>query len=120
MYRFELPFPPSNNTYYRHVGDKVVLSEKGRKYKAAVRDILQRLDLAGLMLEDRVVCRLELHRKDARSYDADNFYKAVFDSLTNAKFWVDDDIVNECQARRRNYKRPNKYGRVVNELVTNY
>lgn len=113
MYRFELPFPPSNNTYYRHVGDRVVLSKKGRVYKAKVREILQRLDLAGLMLKDLVVVRLELYRKDASSYDSDNFFKAVFDSLTYSKFWVDDDVVNESQARRKNYKRPNKYGRVV-------
>jgi len=36
MYKFTLDFPPSNNTYYRHVDKRVLLSEKGRKYKKIV------------------------------------------------------------------------------------
>lgn len=41
MYKFTLPFPPSNNTYYRHVDSKVLLSEKGRKYKKLVTEFLR-------------------------------------------------------------------------------
>lgn len=31
-----LPWPPSNNTYYRRVGAKTLISAKGRDYCAAV------------------------------------------------------------------------------------
>jgi crossover junction endodeoxyribonuclease RusA len=72
MYKFTLPFPPSNNTYYRHVDDRVLLSKKGRDYKQAVVEILQRLGLAKIMIEDAVLIRLELYRGDRRSYDACN------------------------------------------------
>ena len=100
MYKFTLPFPPSNNTYYRHVDSKVLLSDKGRKYKKLVSDELNKLGLTGLLLEDPLIVRLELFRPDKRKYDVDNFFKCVFDSLTNAKLWTDDEIVVECQARK--------------------
>lgn len=60
MYKFTLPFPPSNNTYYRHVDNKVVLSKKGRVYKKTVAEVLGAIGLAGLGLKDEVICRLEL------------------------------------------------------------
>jgi crossover junction endodeoxyribonuclease RusA len=112
MYKFTLPFPPSNNTYYRHVDDRVLLSKKGRDYKQAVVEILQRLGLAKIMIEDAVLIRLELYRGDRRSYDADNFNKAVYDSLSHGGFWVDDELVIESQARKMNYKQVNPNGRV--------
>ena len=112
MYKIILPFPPSNNTYYRHVDDRVLLSKKGRDYKQAVSEIMQRLGLAKIMIEDAVLVRLELYRGDKRSYDADNFNKAVYDSLTHSGFWVDDELVIESQARKMNYKQVNPNGRV--------
>ena len=30
---FELPWPPSVNHYYRHVGPRVLISRDGRKYR---------------------------------------------------------------------------------------
>jgi len=100
MYLFTLDFPPSNNTYYRHVDKRVLLSKKGRDYKCLVNDRLHKLGLTGLMLNDPLIVRLELFRPDNRKYDVDNFFKCVFDSLTNAKLWTDDEIVVECQARK--------------------
>jgi Holliday junction resolvase RusA-like endonuclease len=82
MYKFTLPFPPSNNTYYRHVGDRILLSKKGRDYKQVVSEILQKLGLAKILIEDAVLVRLELYHGDRRSYDSDNFNKAVYDSLS--------------------------------------
>ena len=43
--RLELPFPPSVNRYWRHVGMgggvRVLLSREGRRYKAAVWAIVR-------------------------------------------------------------------------------
>ena len=33
---FELPWPPSVNHYYRHVGPRVLISRDGRKYRERV------------------------------------------------------------------------------------
>jgi crossover junction endodeoxyribonuclease RusA len=32
----KLPWPPSDNHYYRHVGPKVLISRDGRAYRARV------------------------------------------------------------------------------------
>jgi len=101
MYCFELPFPPSNNTYYRHVDNKVVLSKKGRAYKKEVAQLLEALGLAGLQLCDPLICRLELYRGDKKViWDSDNYFKGVYDALSGAKFWLDDSLVVESQARK--------------------
>ena len=33
-----LPYPPSINTYWRHVGPRVLISANGRRYRRAVGD----------------------------------------------------------------------------------
>ncbi|MBO9492093.1 RusA family crossover junction endodeoxyribonuclease [Endozoicomonas sp. G2_1] len=111
MYRLVLPFPPSNNTYYRHVDNKVVLSKKGRLYKADVAKVLESYGYARLMIDKPVICRLELYRPDKKKkWDSDNYFKGVYDSLSHAGFWVDDHLVVESQARKME---PDGLGRVV-------
>ena len=38
--RYVLPFPPSVNRYYRHVGYRTLLSREGREYRAMVLSLL--------------------------------------------------------------------------------
>lgn len=103
----ELPFPPSENTYRRHVGHLVVISKKGRVFQKAVRAVAL---ASGFVPESReappqnmirvpVHVRVELFPADARRRDIDNCLKALFDSLTAAQVWEDDSLVKELHVK---------------------
>ncbi|WP_227136715.1 crossover junction endodeoxyribonuclease RusA [Kosakonia radicincitans] len=88
-YRISLPWPPSNNRYYRHNRGRTHISAEGNAYRNAVAQIIK----AGLLdistkLPLRV--RIECHMPDRRRRDLDNLQKAAFDALTKAGFWADD------------------------------
>lgn len=93
--KFELPFPPSNNTYYRNVQGKTLISKKGREYKKLVVDTMMRYGLAGKKLPHDLVVLIDLHLPDERRRDVDNYGKGLFDALTEAKFWLDDSQVKQ-------------------------
>jgi len=94
-----LPFPPSVNTYWRSPTKgpskgRVLISAKGREYKAKVRraviEQLRALPKASSALADIDIL---LFPPDARDRDIDNFNKALLDALTYASVWVDDKQV---------------------------
>lgn len=88
-YVIELPYPPSNNRYYRHNRGRTHISAEGKAYRAAVAEIIQ-----GGMLDIETPyplrLRIECHMPDRRRRDLDNLQKAAFDALTKAGFWLDD------------------------------
>jgi len=94
-----LPFPPSVNTYWRSptkgpLKGRVLISAKGRAYKSSVRkaviEQLRALPKASAALAD---VDIVLYPPDLRDRDIDNFNKALFDSLTYASVWVDDNQI---------------------------
>ncbi|MFV0444096.1 MAG: RusA family crossover junction endodeoxyribonuclease [Planctomycetaceae bacterium] len=88
-----LPFPPSVNRYYRHVGYRTLLSREGRQYRAAVCALL-----AGRVqqpLSGRLAVRLDLFPPDRRRRDWDNYHKALWDACQHAGV-LDDD----CQIKQ--------------------
>ncbi|MBS0207528.1 MAG: RusA family crossover junction endodeoxyribonuclease [Planctomycetes bacterium] len=87
----ELPYPPSINHYWRHVGRRVLISQAGREYRAKVVRELAALrveTLSGPLCVELGVCP-----PDNRDRDLDNILKALFDSLTKGQFWQDDKQV---------------------------
>jgi len=111
MISLTLPFPPSLNTYYRHVvipvksgkGRSVTLmSMAGRKYREAVKNIAT--GACACMSGPLRVC-LELYPPDRRARDLDNYAKAVLDALTHAGVWGDDSQMDELHIYRRGIKR---------------
>lgn len=99
MISFELPFPPSNNTYYRSVNNRVIISKKGREYRKRVKQCISLYGLNKNPIGFKVLVRVELHQPDLRTRDSDNFSKGMYDALTKAGFWVDDSLVIESQFR---------------------
>lgn len=93
-YDFELPFPPSINGYWRTFRNRQIISKRGRDYRALAVEAMQSLNLHGENLTERLSVRLKLHPPTLRKYDCDNFTKAVFDALTHALFWQDDEQVD--------------------------
>jgi crossover junction endodeoxyribonuclease RusA len=87
-----LPWPPSNNTYYRHVGSKVLLSEAGRKYRKAVADIVL-VSFARLRSESDLKVAIRFIQPDRRRRDVDNLLKGLFDSMQHAGVYKDDSQI---------------------------
>ena len=92
---FELPWPPSVNRYYRHVGYRVLISREGRRYRTVVVSRLRGVrKLTGdLRLE------AECYPPDRRRRDLDNLLKSLQDSLVHAGVMEDDSQIKELKMR---------------------
>lgn len=89
-----LPWPPSVNHYYRHVGPRVLISKDGRKYRETVAEIARRA--GNICLEGPIALTGVFHPPDRRRRDLDNVGgKALIDALQCAGLFNDD-----CQIRR--------------------
>jgi crossover junction endodeoxyribonuclease RusA len=90
-----LPYPPSTNTYWRHVGPKVLLSAGGRQYRKDVSALLVAFGCRPLAGELDLAIRL--HPPDRRRRDADNTLKALLDSLQHGGLYEDDSQVKRIE-----------------------
>lgn len=95
MHQFKLPIPPSNNKYYRHVNNRVLLSAEGRAYKQHVELLCKKIKITG-----SVRVEIDIHSKNNVRRDLDNFPKGIFDALTYAQVWADDSLVDEMEVIR--------------------
>ena len=90
---FDLPWPPSVNNYYRHVGPRVLISRAGRKYRTMAVS-----RLGGLKkLSGAVSLSLECYPPDRRRRDLDNLLKCLQDSITAAGVLEDDSQIRRLQ-----------------------
>jgi crossover junction endodeoxyribonuclease RusA len=105
----ELPFPPSLNSYWRHIVIKgrarTLISKRGREYKKDVTDIA-----TGICekLTGRLRVFLYLYPPTKRVTDCDNYAKAVLDALTDSGVWGDDSQIDELTIRREEVTRGGK------------
>ena len=99
QYRISLPWPPSNNRYYRHNRGRTHISAEGQAYRDRDARIIKdsMLDI-GLVTPLKI--RIECHMPDRRSRDLDNLQKAAFDALTKSGFWLDDQQVDYYSVKR--------------------
>lgn len=88
-----LPWPPSVNHYYRHVGPRVLISREGRAYREKVAAIVREIGVN--MFVCPVEVEIELHPPDRRLRDADNSLKCTLDSLTGAGVYEDDSLIQK-------------------------
>ena len=90
---FDLPWPPSVNNSYRHVGPRVLISRAGRKYRTMAVS-----RLGGLKkLSGSVSLSLECYPPDRRRRDLDNLLKCLQDSITAAGVLDDDSQIRRLQ-----------------------
>lgn len=94
-----LPYPPSLNTYYRHVGSRVLISKKGREYRCSIKSLatLNRWKSFG---KQRVSVSMIMHPPDRRRRDCDNTFKCVLDSLEHAGLYDNDSQIDALSIRR--------------------
>lgn len=89
-----LPYPPSGNRYWRHVGARVVVSKEAREYRKKVAQLL-----VGAQPLDGDVGVAVLVYRPARRGDLDNTLKVLLDSVRGFAYADDSQIVS-IQAQR--------------------
>jgi crossover junction endodeoxyribonuclease RusA len=98
-----LPYPPSINRYYRHVGYRTLISREGRTFRRNVCALLGgggppvRKPPAG----GRIALCMDAFPPDRRIRDLDNLQKPVLDALQHAGTYEDDSQIDLLLTRRR-------------------
>lgn len=101
MLTFELPWPPSVNRYYRHVGFKTLLSREGRIFRKEVCALLGGGSFRKPPMEGRIALCMDAFPPDRRVRDLDNLQKGVLDSIQQAGVYRDDSQIDLLLTRRR-------------------
>lgn len=97
MITLTLPWPPSVNHYYRHVGPRTLISRAGRAYRRrVVRSVYGRQPMNGPLAVE-----IDAHPPDRRRRDTDNLLKGVLDALQHAGLYGDDSQIEDLHIRRR-------------------
>lgn len=110
----DLPYPPTVNTYYRHVGARVLISRKGRAYRKTIEGVLRGCGrIAG-----RVMMRVDVYPPDLRRRDLDNLLKGLQDSLTHAGLLADDSDIKCLIMEMHEPHRPDGMVRVGISRIT--
>lgn len=109
MICFKLPWPPSVNTYWRSVNNRVLISKEGRQYRDDVS-----MQLGGATpLAGRIACVVEAFPPDRRRRDLDNLCKATLDALEAAGVYENDSQIDDLRVVRRE---PCKGGKILVSL----
>ena len=89
-YEFELPMPPSINTYRACVRNRLITSKKGREYFEAVKCRMDELSLSGERIDRQISIHLTIHPRTKANFDVSNYLKAYEDALVKCGFLEDD------------------------------
>lgn len=92
MVEVDLPFPPSVNHYWRHVGPRTLLSHGGRAYRDAVCAQLAGRQLPRLC--STLALLIEIAPPDRRRRDLDNTLKGLLDSAQHGGLYADDSQID--------------------------
>ena len=102
VFQTTLPWPPSVNATYRAHNGRVILSERYRRWREAVADVLTALP-SPRGFDGRVALSLELRPGTRRGFDLDNRVKPVQDALVHAGILGDDEQVDRLEVVRGPY-----------------
>lgn len=98
MVNLTLPYPPSNNRYYRHHHGRVLLSREGRAYRL---EVLALRPPNGWPILGRVRLTLEVFPPTRWGQDLDNIPKAICDALQSVGILENDQQIDELLVYRR-------------------
>lgn len=84
---FSLPWPPPLSSYFGVFRNRKILSRKGRAYKKLIVSIDYDWPVYG---NNKVEAWLCFYPPSRRSYDTDNYLKALFDAMELLKI-IDND-----------------------------
>ena len=91
MIELELPYPPSVNHYYRHVGPRTLISREGRRFRQRVCASLA--NVGDRRLQGPLHIEIEVYPPDRRRRDIDNVQKALLDALQHGGLYEDDSQI---------------------------
>jgi crossover junction endodeoxyribonuclease RusA len=98
-----LPWPPTLNTYWRHVGSRTLISREGRAYRDRV--MLEVLRNRTPRIDGRLAVDILAYPPDRRVRDLDNLPKAILDALRHARVYDDDGQIDDLLIRRGNVEK---------------
>lgn len=107
-----LPYPPTLNTYYRHVvigkSARVLLSKAGRLYRTDVKRqcVAHAYDRKERFPTQRIALHITLHAPDHRRRDLDNANKGLLDALAHAGVYTDDSQIDALHVVRGPNQQP--------------
>ena len=90
-----LPFPPSVNHYWRHVGNRTLISRTGRAYQKEVLHVVQQLGPRAIT--GPIKLEVIATRPDRRRRDVDNLLKSLLDALDHADVYEDDSQIQDLR-----------------------
>jgi crossover junction endodeoxyribonuclease RusA len=96
--RFELPWPPSVNHYWKSFRGRTYVSTAGKRYTVDVQAAI--LSLGYERLDGRLSVKLTAFPPDRRRRDLDNITKSLLDSCTKAGLWGDDEQIDDLHIVR--------------------
>jgi crossover junction endodeoxyribonuclease RusA len=99
MLELDLPYPPSVNHYWRHVGPRVLISREGRAYRSKVGTILALRRVRPLV--GSLAIEIDAHPPDRRRRDLDNLLKSLLDALAHGGAYEDDSQIDRLLLIRR-------------------
>ena len=117
QYRISLPWPPSNNRYYRHNRGRTHISTEGKTYRDLVAEVIK-TEMLDIGVTFPLKVRIECHMPDRRRRDLDNLQKAAFDALTKAGFWADDVQVVDYRVVKMPIVKGGRLELTITELET--
>ncbi len=99
MLELDLPYPPSVNHYWRHVGPRILISRQGRAYRTTVGAILALRRVRPL--DGRLAVEIDVYPPDRRRRDLDNLNKSLLDALAHGGAYEDDSQIDRLLLIRR-------------------
>ncbi len=94
-----LPYPPSANRYWRHVGHRTLISREGRAFR---RNVCALLGGSGRPpISGRIALAMDAFPPDRRRRDLDNLQKPTLDALQHAGVYLDDSQIDLLLTQRK-------------------
>jgi len=108
----EMPWPPSVNHYYRRVGNRILISREGQKYRTEICEILSYLHVRPL--DGELAMTIYAYPPDKRRRNLDNIQKSLRDAMQHGGAYHDESQIKDFECHMREPNRPN--GRVIVRL----
>ncbi|WP_337047383.1 RusA family crossover junction endodeoxyribonuclease [Serratia liquefaciens] len=100
-----LPFPPSVNGYWRSPNKgssrgRTLVSERGRAFQTeAIAQVMEQLRRRPKPISADISVAVVFYPPTKARRDLDNFFKALFDAMTQAGVWLDDSQIKHIDAK---------------------